>query len=502
MCHINFTPDEVLVRFFDGCTTLKELKNCAFVSKRWFEVAQEHPIFWSCAQVGIRHTLELFLRRLNRRRGLPVIVRAYVYGSEWHDATFKAIAENMHRITDLKVETSAEERVLQDLSACAPILETLSLRGSLRRESWSHLTSAPHHFLGGYAPLLTSVELADVAWVFNAQNSIILPTVLNVSVKCSLAFQVPGHELEGTPEWLIPPDALDRIATAFPGMVSLKLSLSITRAVFMLDGRLPYLHPFLAAPPSEGTKRVLGQLRALQARWCASGWSVIQHFPIASIAQVDIRTEYQDTDVALACVPQVSFAVYVGVVEPDIQCDYEGTIRIYTDGNALQRTIVAPVEDCWSLSVLGPILLSQFQHLCLLSITDAAFECLLNCGVDDLPALWALRIELVSYWLSARLPTYRAVDEENDPVSCSALRVLMFEADVPLQDMSAKDLESFLDLIDAERDAVTLGLRGLKVTDDLHGFAASMFERVVVDNAVLGEGWMTRAHRLSDVPAM
>ncbi|EJD43985.1 hypothetical protein AURDEDRAFT_114491 [Auricularia subglabra TFB-10046 SS5] len=247
-------------------------------------------------------------------------------------------------------------------------------------------------------------------------------------------------------------------------MQSLKLSLRSTRRASLggILGRLPRLHPFPAAPPSVKTKGVLKKLKALQASWSASAWSVLQHIPIAAIASVDIRMEYQATDVALACVPEVPFSVYVGVVEPDI---------------------VAPVDDCWSLSVLGPILVSQFQHLCLLSITDVAFECLLNCGVDDLPALWALRIEFVSSWLGGvRLPTYREADEDNYPVSCSGLRVIMFENDGPATHMSTGTMESYLDLIEG-------------------GLTAVMFERAIIEDIVPGgESWMARAHRLLNVP--
>ncbi|EJD46416.1 hypothetical protein AURDEDRAFT_164649 [Auricularia subglabra TFB-10046 SS5] len=247
MDFINQVPDEILVRFFDADTTLQQLSKCAMVSKRWHAVAKEHPTFWSSAEFRAHHQIPLFLDRLNRRPGLPIKIRSRAVRLQEHRQGFEAIAQNMHRITELDIYTWDENWVLHSRAFALPAPILVRLR--IEVDSQCHGSIAlPRSLFGGSAPFLTSVVLKDATFLFGDLESLSFPSVTHASIMYTNAYITPDSRddrnavvAEAQRHWLVPFDLLDRVVSIFPRLQSLHISVrpQVLRTEFPQLARAP-----------------------------------------------------------------------------------------------------------------------------------------------------------------------------------------------------------------------------------------------------------------------
>lgn len=502
MDFINKVPDEILVRFFDEHSTLDELSNCALVSRRWYAVAQDHPTFWSSTELGPRHGLHLFLKRLNRRSGLPIRVKARAVSYHDHVRGFEAIAENMHRITDLDIHTQHEDWVLYHGSRALAVPAHILSKLCIAVESGSRscgIVAPPRSLFAGSAPHLTSVSLKDTTFLFGDLGSLSLPSVTHASVMYTGVYDTvhrSAHGNDSETHWRIPLDLLDHVVSIFPHLQSLRLSIRPQWSRANPDSscrRYPATHP------SKRTRDALTRIQFLDANWCAAAWPVLRYFDLESMAVIRLRVGRGGADIAATCALPVSHCALVGLASASVKgaSDDEGIVELASLDGRLTRIVIAPVEECWDRPVLGALLAAQFWHLTTLSVVHLAWDGILSCGLTALPSLRVLRMEFpeLTHWQAPR--SFAQASAEIAYLHCPALQALMLESERSIT-ITTETLEGFLRDLDAPTDRLMLTLRRVEIWDAQPPEERTQFARIVVGDTSIGEhaDWLARADSL------
>lgn len=253
--------------------------------------------------------------------------------------------------------------------------------------------------------------------------------------------------------WAIPPDALDRLAAMFPRVQRLSLTLS---ELFVDE-----LGAFPAAPPSDATKAVLGNLQEFEAQYCAASWSLLQHVPLPKIPFVRLQHQRLDTDTLGACIPadghyRVDVAIYG---------DMAGSVELCAPDGTVKRTLVADMDAIYSSQSLFTLVTQMSWRIVSLSVTIIAWEALLAVAPFGFPNLMALRLDIPDpYWHV--YDVWRPAKDMSHLVMQSLC--LLVVQRTPAKDGFAcqrRELQAYLADLEFDPAQVTLALLGMTLED-------------------------------------
>lgn len=355
-------PAEVLHGCFN-VLNLEDLARISQVSRRWKDLATDHPTYWKCVCIeeSSSRLVPFFLARLREARGRATTVRVIVPEVVDHLSTtiLPAVAIHAQHMVELTIQVHADmhEAAFAALGGFMPLLERLTLHFTITDPNATAPVLPTDTFRAWTSTKLRYIELEGVG----------LPAVPLPVLSTVVAF---NYEIPGPPS----PPIREDVFAAFPNMKSLILHGEI------IDG-----FDYVVLPACSRVNFV---------QFSQSLNDAVLSMPLATVPHIAVDTA--DERLAQCVLSHLDGPLYMVMVDTEYQSPDTFRFELFNDDRTRARTFIERLHNYTADNGVPLSLLYQpafFERIVKLDVSDTLWNTLTP-FVTAVPVLKTLCITL------------------------------------------------------------------------------------------------------------